>query len=451
VFAEATKTRGLNRVSADGGELTIITRPDPKAGELDHVWPEFLPGGKSVLFTISSTSGQLSDAQIAVLDLQSGKYKTVLRSGSHAHYLKTGHLVYGAYGTLRAIAFDIDKLRTVGSPIPVLSNVVTTAAGAANFDVAGDGTLAYVSGGFQTVERSLVWVDRQGREEPLKEAPLRAYTYPRLSPDGSRIALDIRDQDDDIWVWDSARGLTRLTQDPAEDRYPIWKPDGQHLIFSSGSPPNMYSQPADGTEAPQRLVESPRNQFAHSITRDGKWLVYSESTQQMRRNLMMLALDRPQDEQPLLRTQFVEQNGALSPNEQWLAYESNETGEYEIYVRPFPAVNSGPKKVSTNGGSKPVWRRDGKELFFWDKSGALMGVAIRPGLQWSAGLPSKILEPGVYIRGNEPAAPTYDVSLDGQRFLMIKPLADSREDAAPMTIVVIQNWFEELKRVVAAK
>src|SRR5262249_7938570 len=141
---------------------------NPQAGEADHLWPEFLPGGKAVLFTITSTSGQLGDAQIAVLDLQTGKYKSVLRSGSHAHYVKTGHLVYGASGTLRAIRFDLDRLETVGPPIPVLSQVVTTADGAADFDISEDGTLVYVTGGVQSIARSLFWVDRQGREEPLK-------------------------------------------------------------------------------------------------------------------------------------------------------------------------------------------------------------------------------------------------------------------------------------------
>jgi len=331
------KMRGLRRVSADGGQPVLLTRPNSQAGELDHVWPEFLPGGKAVLFTITSPSGQLSDAQIAVLDLQTGKYKTVLRSGSHARYVETGHLIYGASGTLRAIAFDLDRLETIGSPIPVLSQVATTAAGAANIDVARDGTLAYVSGGVQNIALSLVWVDRQGREELLK-APPRAFVYPRLSPDGSQLALDIRDQDSDIWIWDLAREtLRRLTRESTTESFPVWKPDGRHLIYTSdiGGFRNLYSQLADGSDVPpERITQSSTNQFAHSVTSDGKSLVLSESSSSARRDVMMLAFADPQHLKPLVHTQFVEQNPALSPNGRWLAYESNETGEFEVHVRP---------------------------------------------------------------------------------------------------------------------
>jgi serine/threonine-protein kinase len=451
VFADTHKLRGLQRVSADGGQPTVITRPNPQAGEADHVWPEFLPGGKAVLFTISSASGQLGDAQIAVLDLRTDKYKSVLRSGSHAHYVKTGHLVYGASGTLRAIRFDLDRLETVGTPVPVLSQVVTTADGAADFDISEDGTLAYVTGGVQSMARSLVWVDRQGREEPLK-APFRGFLYPRLSPDGSRIALDIRDQDNDIWIWDIAREtLMRLTRDPATEAFPLWMPDGRHLLYSSDATgsPNLYSQLADPNAQAERLTHSPANQFAHSVTRDGGLLIFSESTPEIRRSLKMLSFDSPQQSQTLVQTPFTAQNGALSPNERWLAYESNETGEFEVYVRPFPGLNGGGQ-ISTSGGLQPVWRRDSAELFFWDKRGQLMSVTIRQGPDWAAGVPTKILEPR-YFRSNDHAAPTYDVSPDGRRFLVIKPLPASNENANPMSLVVAQNWFEELKRLFAGK
>jgi Tol biopolymer transport system component len=274
-----------------------------------------------------------------------------------------------------------------------------------------------------------------------------------LSPDGSRIALDIRDQDNDIWIWDIAREtLMRLTRSPAIERLPLWKPDGRSLLYTSNAAgfSNLYSQLADPTAPAEQLTRGPANQFAHSVTRDGRWLIFSESTTELRRSVKMLAFDSPQRSQTLVQTPLTAQNGALSPNERWLAYESNETREFEVYVRPFLGVNGGEWKISTSGGRQPVWSRDGTELFFWDKRGALMSVTVRQGPEWAAGIPSKILEPR-YFRANDAAAPTYDVSPDGRRFLVIKPLTDSNENANPMSLVVAQNWFEELKRLFAGK
>jgi serine/threonine-protein kinase len=162
----------------------------------------------------------------------------------------------------------------------------------------------------------------------------------------------------------------------------------------------------------------------------------------------MLALDDPGHIRTLLETQSTEQNGAVSPDGNWLAYESNETGDFEIYVRPFPGVNGGRWKISKTGGSQPVWRRDSKELFYWDKSGALTGVAIHAGPELRAEIPTKLLEPR-YFRGNVAAGPTYDVSLDGRRFLVIKPVGNPMDNPTPMSIVVQQNWFEELKKLTA--
>jgi len=161
---------------------------------------------------------------------------------------------------------------------------------------------------------------------------------------------------------------------------------------------------------------------------------------------MMLALENPKQIQTLVKTQFREQNGAISPDGRWLAYESYETGDSEIYVSPFPHVNSGREIISKTGGSQPVWRRDSKELFYWDKSGALTSVDVYQDREWRAGIPKKLLQPG-YYRANVTAAPTYDVSLDGRRFLVIKPTNNS----TPMSIVVVQNWFEELKRLAPAQ
>ena len=195
----------------------MLTRPDRAQGEADHFWPEMLPGGRAVLFTITALTGGLDAAQVAVLDLQTGTRTVLVRGGSHAHYVPSvaegGHLVYAAAGTLRAVPFDLARLETRGTPVPVVPDVVTTATGGVDAVVAGDGTLAYVSGGVAGTPRTLVWVDRQGRETPIP-APPRAYLLPALSPDGTRVAVFANDQEHDLWLWDLGRTtLTRLTFD----------------------------------------------------------------------------------------------------------------------------------------------------------------------------------------------------------------------------------------------
>ena len=202
----------------------MLTRPNRAGGEADHLWPEILPGGQAVLFTITATTGGLDQAQVAVLDLRTGTQTVLIRGGSDARYVSSGHLVYAAAGTLRAVAFDLARLAVVGTPVAVLPQVLTTAqAGAASVAVAADGTLVYVSGGSGgRATQSLVWVDRQGQETPMP-APPRNYAYPRLSPDGTRLALFIADQEIDIWLWDLARAtLTRVDL----------RPGGRHLTRS---------------------------------------------------------------------------------------------------------------------------------------------------------------------------------------------------------------------------
>ena len=279
VFATNNSPTGLFRVSEGGGEPSVLTKPNRERGETDHIWPEFLPGGQTVLFTIT-TSGGTDNSQVAVLDLRTGAQKIVVRGGSHAHYVESGHLVYAAAGTLRAVRFDLKRLETVGTPVPVVPQVATTLQGAADFDVARNGTLVYLPGGLAATARTLVWLDRQGHEEPIK-APPRAYAHLRLAPDGTRIALHIRDQESDIWVWDLAREtLTRLTFDPSLDRFPVWTPDSKRIIFASdrAGAANLYWQAADNTGTVERLTQSSNVQWPYSISPDGTRLVFEEQT-----------------------------------------------------------------------------------------------------------------------------------------------------------------------------
>ena len=271
-----------------------------------------------------------------------------------------------------------------------------------------------------------------------------------MSPDGTRVALDIRDQDNDIWIWDLAREtLKRLTTDPALDRFPVWTLNNQIIFSSARSSPlgNLYRQSADGTTSPERLTKTQNFQVPASLSPDGTQLVFTETG--TTRDLMLMQLDTRRV-QSLLATPFNEQNGYISQNARWLAYESDESGQFQVYVRPFPEVNSGLWQVSTEGGTQPMWARAGQELLYVAPGGALMSVRVEPGPMWKAGTPARIIE-GKYFYGNPVGAfgRTYDISPDGSRFLMIKQVGDSDQNVVPQ-VVIVQHWLDELKQRVPA-
>ena len=451
IFATAMTETGLQRVPAGGGNPTVLTRPNHDRGENDHLYPHLLPGGQAVLFTITALGGTMDNAQIAVLDLRNpaATPKVLVRGGSQALYVASGHLVYVAGGGLRAIAFDLSGLETVGNSIPVVPNVTVLATGTAEFDVSRDGTLIYVTGGNSSNARTLVWVDRQGREEPVKGAPARPYTYPRVSPDGTRIAVDIRDQDNDIWVWHLAQEtMTRVTYHPGIDQAPIWLSDTALAFTSqiSGRVGNIVRQSADGTGKAEPLVTGPNVSRPSSVTPDGTRLLFGEAATTTAADLKMLPLANPAAVEVLLQTPFVERNAEVSPDGRWMAYDSNDSTEYQVSVRPFPDTQSQRWQISTAGGSQPVWSRSGDELFYVSLDGAIMSVRVGRGPTWSAGPPTRVVSPRLVRFGSLTPARTYDVSPDGKRFLVIK------EEASPavpsVDVVVVRNWLEELKRLV---
>ncbi len=290
VFATSDPSTGLWRVSADGGKPTVLTTPDAAQREKDHGFPSMLPGGRGVLFTIMA-AGQADSAQVAVLDLTNGKRQTLVRGGSQAEYVdpavgsgRAGYLIYATASTLRAVRFDPARLEVLSEPVTLVDHVMIKPSGAANYAVSRQGTLLYVPGGVgvQTTPRSLVWVDRKGHEEPIK-APLREYGPPRVSPDGTRLAVQILEPDNsDIWIWDLAREtLRRLTFAPGPDGLPLWTPDSRRIIFNSdrslSGVRNLYSQAADGTGTVDRLTTSANTQFPMSITSDGTRVVAFET------------------------------------------------------------------------------------------------------------------------------------------------------------------------------
>ncbi|MGI8423531.1 MAG: protein kinase domain-containing protein, partial [Chloroflexota bacterium] len=448
IVATNSVATGLQRVAAAGGATTVLTRPDRAQGEADHFWPEMLPGGRAVLFTITALTGGLDAAQVAVLDLQTGTRRVLVRGGSHAHYVRSGHLVYATAGTLWAVPFDLASLETRGTPVMVVSDVVTTAQGGMDAVVAGDGTLAYVSGSVEGTPRTLVWVDRQGRETPIPVPP-RPYLLPALSPDGTRVAVFANDQERDLWLWDLGRTtLTRVTSAPGLDVVQVWTPEGRRVIFTSerAGVRNLFWQAADGTGAVERLTESPNTQYPTGVTPDGRQLIFSEEDPKTGNDVMMIELDGARRVTPLVQSPFIERNGIVSPDGRWLAYEADDSGRFEIYVRPFPDVNSGRWAVSTTGGTRPIWARSGQELIYVSPTGALLRVGVARGPSWATTTPALLVKEG-YFTIPSWWGRSYDISPDGQRFLMIKEGA-ADGTAKPVSMIVVQNWVEELKRLV---
>jgi hypothetical protein len=452
IFATTNPETGLQQVSASGGPTRVLTRPDRARGEADHAWPEALPDGRGVLFTVLPATGGLASAQVVVLDLQSSTRTVLVPGGSHAHYASSGHLVYATPGTLRAVPFDLTQLQTRGTPVAVIPDVVTTPNGAVDAVVAGDGTLAYVAGGaMAAAPGTLVWVDRQGRETAIP-APPRMYGHPRLSPDGTRVAAFVADQELDIWLWDLKRPLlTRVTFAPGVDSYPQWTTDGHRLIFSSQRTGvmNLFWQSADGAGAVERLTESAHAQTATGISPDGGSLIFTEVAPTTGEDVMRMMLDRTRSVTPLVQSGFAERNGVVSPDGRWLAYEANDSGRFEIFVRPFPNVNSARWQLSNDGGTRPLWAPSGHELFYVSPTGAIMRVGVTPGASWTPTTPELLVKPGYVIQAVNPGR-HYDISPDGQRFLLSKePTAAS--GSAGTSISVVLNWVEELKRLAPAK
>ncbi len=435
---------GLFRGPAGGGQSAVLTTPDAERGEVGHYWPEVLPGGEAVLFTVVHGPGA-ENMELAVLDLATMEQKVLLPGGSHAQYAATGHLVYGADGALRAVPFDLGRLEVTGDPVPLLEGVMTDPTGLVQFSLSANGSLLYATGDPQgAAQRTLVWVDRQGQEE-LLAAPPRTYQYPRLSPDATRVALDVRDQEDDIWIWDLAREtLTRLTFDPGFDQYPVWTPDSTRVVFSSTrGGRDLYWKAADGTGTVERLTESANLPYGYSFSPDGESLVLRENQPDTGEDLRVLSLAGNQTVETLVATEFAERNAELSPDGRWMAYQSTQSGQDEVYVRPFPNVDDGQWQISTGGGTRPLWASTGRELFY-RRGAALMVVPMQTGPSFTPATPEVLFE-GTYHTG---PGRSYDIAPDGQRFLMIKEGGGAEDTSAPPSLIVVQNWFEELERLV---
>ena len=435
IFSDARQ--GLLRVPAGGGEPEALTTIDRDRGELSHVWPKFLPDGRGVLFNIGATEGS-----ITVLSLETGELRHLIgeRPLGPAWYLPTGHLVWGEGGGIRAAPFDRSRLELTGPPVLLLHPVYEPPnSGGEFFAVSQTGTLVYVPGG---VEHTLVMVDRLGLAKPLTEAR-RGYRFPRFAPEGRRVAVtvDPSDQEDsDIWVYESERGLGSRVTFEGHDVTSVWSPDSAWVVYSSNygsSDLELHRRPGDGTGEAERLVIREYIQHPESWSPDGRLLAFTEHHPVNRDDILVLTLLGDRQVLPFLTTPFHERMPRFSPDGRWLAYTSDESGQDEVYVQPYP----GPGRkwlLSAGGGREAAWSPDGKELFY-RKGDQMMVVGVEIGSTFQADNPRVLFE-GRYDatqHGN------YDISPDGQHFVMIK-----RGEPAQFNVVL--NWFEELGRRVRA-
>jgi serine/threonine protein kinase/Tol biopolymer transport system component len=435
LFADA-EGGALLRISASGGApKTVVTVGGLEPANWGFSNPEFLPDGETALVTLWRSQNP-DNYRIVALSLKSGKLSTVIEGGVNAHYLSTGHLVYARGATVIAAPFD-DRTATVSGPgVTLIENVRSEEWGAVQFTLARDGTLVYVSGGPAWIGQ-LVWADRTGATTPI-QAPARAYQNFALSPDGRRIALEISEATRDIYLFEFARGgLIRFTND-GDNGCPRWTPDGKQVTF--------WRQNARGLDVISKAIDSGSEAIfmsrgkgqIQSWSPDGKTLVFMQNTPETSLDLWMKSGEEPP--RPWLATRFRELLAAFSRDGKYVAYTSDESGQYEIYVRP--ASGEGAKwQVSTEGGEEPLWSKDGRELFYRNGS-KWMAAEVTTEPQFKASAPRMLFE-GPY---RNVAGVSYDVAADG-RFLMLE---ENYKQPVTTQLQAIFNWSEEVKRRVPA-
>jgi serine/threonine protein kinase/Tol biopolymer transport system component len=436
------------RVSAAGGDSERLTTglKISKEGEFEHshFWPQILPGGKALLYTVWNNQEEML---VSVYSLETGEQKTLIERGSHARYLPSGHLIYAWAGDLVAVSFDLEKLAVTGSPMPVIEGVMMDRLGLAHFSVSDSGSLVFVPGSTITEENRLVWVDLRGEVEHLP-FPLGNYQSPRLSPDGRQLVATRVQADANVWIYGLERGTSRrLTDEKGDEFWAIWTPEGKHIVFNStgsGGPiAFLYRKAADGSSPAELFAEGEYHQQPKSWSADGKKLVLTEGMNpESGVDIWMLTFDGNLKPEPFLRSRFNEIHPIFSPDGRWIAYVTDESGREEVYVRPYPGPGN-IMTISIDGGMEPVWAPDGKKLYYRDESGdKMMAVSFITEPELRVGKP-KLLFEGRY-KGGWPWGRNYDIAPDGTRFIMI---TDEDPKLKPMQINVVLNWTEELKRL----
>jgi Tol biopolymer transport system component/tRNA A-37 threonylcarbamoyl transferase component Bud32 len=447
IYFQRTGTLGVASVPAEGGAVTQLTVPDTSRGENGHAIADVLPNGKGIIITISR--GALQNSDIAVVDLRSRKV-TPLVQGTDARYLEPGYLLFSrADHSVRAVPFDAERMRFTGDPIPLFDGVVLGAAGWMELAVARNGMLVYQR---DVGPHGLMLVDRTGRERLLDDAPglTGGYGSPRVSPDGQALVYERLSGSAtgtaDLWLYRlREQTRTRLTS-TGDNTYPAWTADGRRILFRSNirgirtgtGDGTIDTISADGSGAPAPLFSRAGSSEEAVASRDGRWIVIRTGDRGRNQNsdISYFPANDPSAIRPFVNSRFNERSPALSPDGHWLAYNSDESGYDEVYVRPFPGPG-GLVQVSVSGGAEPVWSRSGKELFY--RSGTTVTAATLASIPTLRVVGRQTLLPGAAYTFNGNHA-QYDVLPGDSTFVFVRTGGDA------IQVVLVANWLDELRR-----
>ena len=431
---------GIGRVAQEGGAVFRISRPDTAAGEQEHDYVQALPGEKGAIVQV--WRGSPNENVIAALSFATGKVKTIAK-GTFARFLPPDKLIYGTSdGRVFAVTFDEKSLVATTEPVQVLDNVRAEGSnGTLEFAVSESGALAYVPGGEN--ERNVMWVSRNGTETPVDSTWAGDFSDVALSPDGSRLAITISGSDgSSVWVKRLPNGsLTRLTLKGLSER-PMWTPDGRTVAYlaTRNGKHTAWMRRADGSNDEQPVNRKAPQLDEISFSPDGRFMILRTIGTIANTRKLLIATSPDSAPKPLVHTDYDNYGAVISPNGRWMAYGSNESRLDEVYVRPFPAVDSARWTISVSGGREPMWSRSGRELFFRTPSGDMMAVPITAGNAFQAGTPVKLFNDPHLLYSERHHA--YDVSLDDQRFIMVR---NSQKNAQTLGVVV--NWGSEINRL----
>jgi serine/threonine-protein kinase len=448
IYVDGQRQAPLLRVEAKAGAVPKwFTTLDTLTGEDDHLWPEVLPNGRGVLFTIATTGRRaaIPGSSIGIAEIPSGKHRVLIADATHPKYAASGHILYVTPNrTLMAVPFDQNSMKLTGEPSALIEHLRLGETGAADLSISETGTLVYGTGG-GTGLQELVWVTRDGKAQAVDPDWQGNFMQPSLSPDGKQLALVIiTPRCCEIWTKQLDRGpAVKLTLGGTESIDPAWTPDGRSVSFtatgSARDKTDVLTKRADGSG--QAALQFRGNEMAADVSwsSDGKWLIFARSRIATTVEIVGLRPGTDTVPLPLVSTAFVTIAPTLSPDGQWLAYTSNESGRYEIYVVPFPTTGSARWAVSTRGGIMPLWSNRVNELFYVDLAGTLVSVVVKTTPTFSVTRSVPLFS----MRGFrvDALSPQFAISPDGSRFLMIRP----HSLPAPDQLVIVENWFEELR------